>query len=125
MPALEAGHLDEVRVRFGAALREWRIRQQMTQEQLAERSGLSYKFIGEVERGKGNPTLTTISQLASALDVRLSELVAGADQPRPARNDYRISKRDLQVVREAAASIETLVQGIASPRYRIRRQRKR
>jgi hypothetical protein len=36
-----------------------------------------------------------------------------------------VCKRDLQVVREAAASIETLIQGIASPRYRIKRRRKR
>jgi transcriptional regulator with XRE-family HTH domain len=125
MPAREAGYLNEVRARFGAALRERRVRQHLTQEELAERSGLSYKFIGEVERGKGNPTLTTIASLADALSVNMSDLVTDAEGSRPARVDYRITKHDLQVVREAAASIETLVEHIASPRYRIRPRRKR
>lgn len=116
--------MNEVRARFGAALREWRVRHHLTQEQLAERSGLSYKFIGEVERGRGNPTLTTISRLSVALGVRISDLVADADHSRPAQVDYRITKRDLQVVREAAASIETLVESIASPRYRIKRPKR-
>lgn len=125
MPARGAGQLNEVRARFGAALRQWRVRQQLTQEQLAERSGLSYKFIGEIERGKGNPTLTTIARLSGALGVKLSDLVTDAEQTRPHPVDFRISKRDLQVVREAAASIESLVGNIASPRYRIKRRRKR
>lgn len=125
MPASEAGLLNEVCARFGAALREWRIRRHLTQEQLAERSGLSYKFIGEVERGKGNPTLSTMERLADALGVTLAMLVGVGERPRAAPPDYRISKRDLQVVREAAASIEALVQNITSPPYRIRRRSKR
>lgn len=118
--------MNEVRARFGAALREWRLRQQLTQEQLAERSGLSYKFIGEVERGRGNPTLTTMAQLARALDVELPVLLGGSDgRPRTSASDYVISKRDLQVVRDAAASIESLVETIASPTYRVKRKPKR
>ena len=93
MPAPEAGHLNEVRARFGAALREWRVRRQLTQEQLAERSGLSYKFIGEVERGRGNPTLATMAKLARALDVGLAVLVSGVERPATTRNDYQISRQ--------------------------------
>jgi transcriptional regulator with XRE-family HTH domain len=125
MPAPEARLLNETRARFGAALREWRLRRQLTQEQLAERSDLSYKFIGEVERGQGNPTLDTMSQLANALGIALSVLVSTAERSRTTSADYRISKRDLQVVREAAASIEALVENITSPTYRAKRRSKR
>lgn len=125
MPAPEAGVLKDIRVRFGAALREWRLRRQLTQEQLAERSGLSYKFVGEIERGQGNPALTSIAGLASGLGIPLPELFAAVDRPRLPEPDYRISERDMQAVREAVASIESAFGNIASPPYQIRRRRKR
>jgi transcriptional regulator with XRE-family HTH domain len=124
MRALEARGLTDVRARFGAALREWRTRQHLTQEQLAERSGLSYKFIGEVERGVGNPTLVTMAQLAEALGVPLMSLVGAVDSGQSSQ-DYRVSKRDLQVVREAVASIGALVDQITSPPYRGTKRRRK
>jgi XRE family aerobic/anaerobic benzoate catabolism transcriptional regulator len=125
MPAREACRLNDIRVRFGATLREWRGRRHLTQEQLAEASGLSYKFIGEVERGRGNPTLDTVARLADALDVSVSELMGEAERQRSPAAEYRISKRDLQVVREAVASIGELVETITSPPYRLKPRRKR
>lgn len=47
----------------------------MTQEQLAERAEVSATYVGFVERGDNVPTLTIILHLASALDVRASELL--------------------------------------------------
>ena len=60
----------DIRARFGAVLKGWRTEKRFTQEELAERSGLSYKFIGEIERGAGNPTIETVSQLAAAMHLR-------------------------------------------------------
>jgi transcriptional regulator with XRE-family HTH domain len=120
----EAGLLNDTCARFGSALRESRIHQRLTQERLAERSGLSYKFIGEIERGKGNPTLTTMARLAEALDVDLATLIRGRDESQSSSSDYRISRDHLQAVSEAVASVEALVNQVASPPYR-KRQRKR
>jgi transcriptional regulator with XRE-family HTH domain len=47
----------------------------MTQEQLAERSGLSQQYISDLERGKRNPTVVTLWELAQALGVSHVELV--------------------------------------------------
>jgi len=47
----------------------------LTQEELAERAEVSATYIGFVERGDNVPTLTIIIQIASALDVRPSELL--------------------------------------------------
>lgn len=47
-----------------------------TQEQLSERSGLSQQYISDLERGKRNPTIVTIFELAQALGVSHVELVA-------------------------------------------------
>ncbi|MGE0705421.1 MAG: helix-turn-helix domain-containing protein [Vicinamibacterales bacterium] len=117
--------MQDVRARFGAALRAWRHRRHLTQEQLAERSGLSYKFIGEVERGTGNPTLETLARLANALGISMSGLLADAESKSTAISDYRISQRQIQVVRQAADSLEALVEHLSDPSYESRRRRKR
>lgn len=124
MPALEAGSLNDVRARLGAALRELRIRRQLTQEQLAERAGLSYKFIGEIERGRGNPTVDTVARLAEALGVAIPDLFPAARADRSAANEYRLSKRDVQVVRDAAASLGALMENLTSPPYRTKRRKR-
>lgn len=116
--------MKDVRVRLGGALKECRTRQRLTQEQLAERSGLSYKFIGEIERGRGNPTVDTLARLAQALNVSLSALfLASDDYRRP--DEYQISKHDLQLVREALESISDVTNFVSNPSYRRTRQRRR
>lgn len=41
----------------------------LTQEALAEKSGLSQQYISGLENGQRNPTIVTLFELASALDV--------------------------------------------------------
>jgi transcriptional regulator with XRE-family HTH domain len=105
-----------VRARLGAALRAARGRQRLTQEELAERSGLSYKFIGEIERGSGNPTIETIDRLAEALGVGVGSLFVEMDHHH-APNDYQISKRELQRVRDALESIVEVTDSVARIEY--------
>jgi len=94
----------DLRGHVGARLRQLRLARKLTQEQLAERAGLSGKFLGELERGRGNPTLTTLAALSDALGVRLVDLL-GVETDRP-----RLSSRQAMQVREALASLETLVE---------------
>jgi transcriptional regulator with XRE-family HTH domain len=60
---------------LGRRLRALRKLRKLTQEKLGERARLSGKFVGEVERGVGNPSLDALVRLAGALDVDLGELV--------------------------------------------------
>ena len=46
-----------------------------TQEELAERSGLSQQYLSGLERGRRNPTIVTIYELAQALNVSHLELL--------------------------------------------------
>lgn len=48
----------------------------LTQEQIEERSGFSQQYLSGLERGKRNPTLITLYELAQALDVDHIELVS-------------------------------------------------
>lgn len=43
----------------------------VSQETLAELSGVSIRTLKQFERGKGNPTLKTLSKLADALGMEL------------------------------------------------------
>lgn len=52
-----------------------RVARGLTQEQLAERSGFSQQYISDLERGKRNPTIVTIYEIAQALGVSHLELV--------------------------------------------------
>lgn len=108
--------MGDLRGRLGVRLRQLRRARRLTQEQLAERAGLSYKFIGEVERGKGNPTLTTLGAISDALGVGLVDLLA-IDPGRP-----KLSPRQVSQVRDALASLETLVEWAAPDEPRARRR---
>ena len=64
---------------FGQRLREQRTKQNLTIEQLAEKSNLSANYVGAIERGEKEPSLSTIVNLLNALsipaDVLLRDLV--------------------------------------------------
>ena len=94
----------DLRGPVGARVRQLRRVRRLTQEQLAERAGLSHKFLGEVERGRGNPTLTTLAALSDALGVQLADLLA-IEPERP-----RLSPRQASQVREALASLEAFIE---------------
>lgn len=89
---------DEVHRRLGANVRELRVRRRLTQEALGERAGLSYKFIGEVERGVSNPSIESVAAIAKALDADIADLFGGAARPAGA---YDASRKHLAVVRDA------------------------
>lgn len=60
-------------------LKERREMLQVTQETLAELSGVGLRTLKQFESGKGNPTLSTISKLADALGLELSFQVKSID----------------------------------------------
>lgn len=59
---------------FGEKLRILRESKGMTQEQLADKSGISRREIINIENGKYLPKMQTADFLAAALDVSLDEL---------------------------------------------------
>jgi transcriptional regulator with XRE-family HTH domain len=60
---------------FGEAIRAYRKKAGLTQERLAERADLHHNFIGEVERGNMECSLTSMVKIAKALGVRVRDLV--------------------------------------------------
>lgn len=62
---------------FGQRLRRLRIERELSQEELAGRSGLSRKLISRLEHGRSSPNLATIACLAKGLGADVVPLVDG------------------------------------------------
>lgn len=65
---------------LGEELRELRKQRGFSQESLADKADLHRNFIGLVERGQRNVTLTTLEMLAAALKLPVSELIARTEK---------------------------------------------
>ena len=59
---------------LGRRIRGLRKSKNLTQEQLGERSRISYKHLGAIERGEENPSLSVLQKIAKGLGVEISEL---------------------------------------------------
>jgi transcriptional regulator with XRE-family HTH domain len=62
-------------VYVGERLKALRIRRALTQEELAQRAGLSKNAVNRLEVDKAEPRMSSLRKLAKALDVDPSELV--------------------------------------------------
>lgn len=67
---------------LGVVLRGLREERELTQEQLAFRSGVSLSSLGRIELGRTSAAWATIVQLAGALGVSMAELGAAVDEKR-------------------------------------------
>ncbi len=63
-------------VKFGAKVRVLREKTDISQEAFADQVGIHRTYIGGIERGERNPTLTMICRIAAALKVRPEHLIA-------------------------------------------------
>lgn len=69
----------DVRALVGRNFARIRAAKGLTQEQVEERSGFSQQYLSGLERGKRNPTIVTLHELALALGVTHEELVKRDD----------------------------------------------
>lgn len=63
-------------VAFGNRLKRFRGQVKLTQEELAEKIGLSRDFIALLETGRRRPSVKTIQKLSKALHVKSSDLLS-------------------------------------------------
>lgn len=65
---------ENIKLKFGYTIKKLRAEKGISQEKLAELSGLHRTYIGSVEMGKRNISLENINKLALALDCKISAL---------------------------------------------------
>jgi len=77
----DAAALLVLQVRFGERLRQTRLAMNMTQAELAKRSGIHDRYIGRVELGRKNLTLSTMLKLATVVGCKVGDLLSEAEAP--------------------------------------------
>jgi transcriptional regulator with XRE-family HTH domain len=82
---------DALRRMFAVAISECRDNLNLSQEGLAERTGLSTSYLSLLERGKRNLTVLTAARIAAACNLKLSEFVVLAE----VRNGKALEKSNL------------------------------
>jgi transcriptional regulator with XRE-family HTH domain len=71
------GHLN-----LAASIRSLRLRNGLSQRQLAARMAVPRTYVSKIENEKATPTLSSLERLARALEVSVPELLSGGEKSR-------------------------------------------
>jgi HTH-type transcriptional regulator / antitoxin HipB len=72
-PEIRAGYEEARRaIELGAMVRQLRLDAGLSQEELAQRTGMTQPALSRLERGGGIPTITVLDRIASALQATLT-----------------------------------------------------
>ena len=63
-----------IQIEFGKRVKEVRRKKGMSQEELSRISGLNRNYVSDVERGKRNISLQSVSKIAEGLSIEVKEL---------------------------------------------------
>ena len=85
---------------IGAQVRSLRREHKLTQEQLAEKAGISLSFLGHIERGTRKMSVETLYALSKALDCSADTLLGTGRQSRSAGNARLLLEQALLLASE-------------------------
>ena len=88
---------------IGRKIAKLRKAQHLSQEEFAEKSGKMVNTISKIERGIGDPKITTLRDIASGSDIDLLELLAMDGQ-----SHFRLTKSNEKVINRIEAMLRTL-----------------
>ena len=77
MPGTGRGHLN-----LAASIRSLRLRNGLSQRQLAGRMSVPRTYVSKIENEKATPTLSSLERLARALEVSVPDLLSGGERNR-------------------------------------------
>lgn len=84
---------DQLVYAVSMVLRDRRESLDISQSDLARKSGLHRSYIGDLERGSRNLSLKNLSRLAEALDLTASKMLAMAEKKLASEGPYKLKKR--------------------------------
>lgn len=102
--------METTRELLGERIKELCKRKGLTQEQLAEKVDLATSYISLIEVGRSSPTLETIENIASTLEVELKDLF-----------DYMQLDPERVAPKELGKSLEEIDEASRKLLYRIAR----
>ena len=78
---------------LGESIAERRLHINMTQQELADASGVHRTYVSDIERGTRNVTVTTANKIAVALEIATSKLFSLADKKVKLKQDIKIEAK--------------------------------
>ena len=99
---------------IGQRIRNYRLQNKLSQEELAERAGCHHTYIGQIERGEKNASIESIDKIASALGISLSKLFEFLGSETPKEDDYAYQAYELIIASKSfkgRSSSSTIVVG--------------
>lgn len=94
--------MSDLKLQLGRRIRDFRAIKKLSQDKLAEKIGISGKYLGEVERGEANVSLEKLELIAGALGVTIGQLLDNAH-----KNDTGILKDEISVMVRKANVTQT------------------
>jgi transcriptional regulator with XRE-family HTH domain len=85
VPACLPWRMPDLKDTVALNLRRERYAKGLTQEDLAERIGISARYLGQVERGQSSASVTVLGRIAEALGIDARELLRPRRNTRPRR----------------------------------------
>lgn len=90
---------------IGENLKKYRKQKGYTQEELAEKAGMSTSFYANLERGAKGTSLKNMSALATALDVSIDYLIFGDYKTKHIKNIEMLLKDKPEKLQNAAENV--------------------
>ncbi len=91
---------------LGARIRRERVLRGWTQEQLAEKAGISLSFLGHIERGTRKASLETLVSLCNVLEVSMDALLSGSLAYKPGLCPGELHGKKKIALQEILKSVE-------------------
>jgi transcriptional regulator with XRE-family HTH domain len=92
-------------IRVGSRIKSLRLKKKLSQARVAESSGISSKYLGEVERGEANISVELVGKVAQGLGVPMAAIMENEhEQPHQELVDAiirlapELSEKDAQIV---------------------------
>ncbi len=87
---------------IGKTIRNYRIKEEMTQDQLSEYADISPGYLSKIEGGFAKPTLNTLMKIADSLGVTLNDLAYSKIEA----DNYRIAAGLIDEIIEDCSLVE-------------------
>ena len=80
---------------FGMALREYRLREKLSLEEMAQKLGTTKQALSRYERGERQPKITVAAKISEILGIPMSELAGGTEysSAEPIQDDVIVIKK--------------------------------
>lgn len=70
----------ELNTNLGMVIRQLRAKNSMTQAELAQKSGITWRYLSDIEYGKRAVSIDVLYRIAGVLHLKLSSLISKAER---------------------------------------------